>query len=150
MDLILWRHAEAAPGEPDMDRPLTPKGQRQAARVGAWLDHRLPKSCRILASPATRAQQTAAALERRFKTNAELAPDVSPQRILAVAGWPDARETIVIVGHQPTLGQAAALLMAGEAAEWWMQKGAVWWLSNRERSRGPAVVLRVAMAADFV
>ena len=34
MDLILWRHADAAPGEPDIDRPLTAKGLRQAARVG--------------------------------------------------------------------------------------------------------------------
>lgn len=150
MDLILWRHADAAPGEPDLDRPLTPKGHRQAARVAAWLDQRLPRSCRILVSPAIRAQQTAAALERKFKTNDELAPDASPQSILTAAGWPDARETVVIVGHQPTLGRTAALLMAGEASEWWMQKGALWWLSNRKRSGGQAVVLRVAMAADFV
>lgn len=150
MDLILWRHADAAPGEPDMDRPLTAKGHRQAARVGAWLDQRLATKCEILVSPAIRAQQTAAALERKFKTRDELAPDASPQRMLAAAGWPDARKTVVIVGHQPALGEAAALLMAGEASEWWMQKGALWWLANRQRSSGPAVVLRVAIAADFV
>src|SRR5512140_508049 len=118
MDLILWRHADAAPGEPDIDRPLTAKGLRQAARVGAWLDRRLPKRCAILVSPAIRAQQTAAALERKFKTIDELAPGVSPQRMLAAAGWPDAPGTVVIVGHQPALGEAAALLMAGEASEW--------------------------------
>jgi len=150
VDLILWRHAEAAPGEPDADRPLTAKGHRQAARVGAWLDHRLPSKCAILVSPAVRAQQTAAAIERKFKTKNELAPDASPERILAAAGWPNGRQTVVIVGHQPALGGAAALLMAGEASEWWMQKGALWWLAHRARSRGPAVVLRVAIAADFV
>lgn len=149
MDLILWRHADAAPGEPDIDRPLTAKGLRQAARVGAWLDRRLPKRCAILVSPAIRAQQTAAALERKFKTLDELAPGVSPQRMLAAAGWPDAPGTVVIVGHQPALGEAAALLMAGEASEWWMQKGALWWLSNRERARG-ATVLRAAIGADFI
>jgi phosphohistidine phosphatase len=149
MDLILWRHADAAPGEPDIDRPLTAKGLRQAARVGAWLDRRLPKRCAILVSPAIRAQQTAAALERKFRTVDELAPGVSPQRVLAAAGWPDAPGTVVVVGHQPALGEAAALLMAGEASEWWMQKGALWWLSNRERSRG-AVVLRAAIGADYI
>jgi phosphohistidine phosphatase len=149
MDLILWRHADAAPGEPDIDRPLTAKGLRQAARVGAWLDRRLPKRCAILVSPAIRAQQTAAALERKFRTFDELAPGVSPQRMLAATGWPDATGTVVIVGHQPALGEAAALLMAGEPSEWWMQKGALWWLSNRERSRG-AAVLRAAIGADFI
>ena len=55
--------------------------------------------------------------------------------MLAAAGWPDSRKAVVIVGHQPALGEAAALLMAGEASEWWMQKGAIWWLANRERAR---------------
>jgi phosphohistidine phosphatase len=149
MDLILWRHADAAPGEPDIDRPLTAKGSRQAARVGAWLDRRLPKRCAILVSPAIRAQQTAAALERKFRTVDELAPGVSPQRVLAAAGWPDAPGTVVVVGHQPALGEAAALLMAGVASEWWMQTGALWGLSNRERSGG-ATVLRAAIGADFI
>jgi phosphohistidine phosphatase len=148
MDLILWRHADAAPGEPDIDRPLTAKGLRQAARVGAWHDRRLPKRCAIHVSPAIRAQQTAAALERKFSTLDQLAPGVSPQRMLAAAGWPDAPGTVVVVGHQPALGEAAALLMAGEASEWWMQKGSLWWLSNRERSH--AAVLRAAIGADFI
>jgi phosphohistidine phosphatase len=69
--------------------------------------------------------------------------------VLAAAGWPDAPGTVVVVGHQPALGEAAALLMAGEATEWWMQKGALWWLSNRERSGG-AVVLRAAIGADYI
>src|SRR4051794_35163836 len=126
MELILWRHADAEPGEPDMERQLTAKGRRQAARVGAWLDQHLAKKCKVLVSPAIRAQQTAAALERKFKTKDELAPDASVQRMLGVAGWPDARGTVVIVGHQPALGEVAALLMAGEASEWWMQKGGLW------------------------
>ncbi len=150
MDLILWRHADAEPGEPDIDRPLTAKGHKQAARIAQWLDQQLPGGCRILVSPAKRAQQTALPLKRKFKTKDALSPDVSPQSVLAAAGWPDAREAVLVVGHQPTLRQVAALLMAGEPADWWMQKGAVWWLSNRERSRGPAVVLRVAISADFV
>src|SRR3954452_13252336 len=55
MDLILWRHAEAEPGEPDLGRRLTPKGLKQAARMAEWLDARLPDTCKILSSPAERA-----------------------------------------------------------------------------------------------
>ena len=54
MDLILWRHADAEPGEPDLDRPLTAKGVRQAERMAAWLDGHLPDGCRILVSRRTR------------------------------------------------------------------------------------------------
>ena len=150
MDLILWRHAEAESGDPDMDRRLTPKGSKQAVRIAEWLDHRLPDSCRIIVSPARRAQETALALKRKFRTKNELAPGVAPESILAAAHWPDCREAVLVVGHQPTLGRVAALLVAGEDAAWSIPKGALWWLSNRERSRGPHVSVRVVMAPDFV
>src|ERR1700747_2477142 len=58
VDLILWRHAEAEPGEPDLGRRLTAKGLKQARRMAEWLHSRLPDSARILDRPATRAQQT--------------------------------------------------------------------------------------------
>jgi phosphohistidine phosphatase len=69
MDLILWRHAEAR--EPrevqdDLDRALTPKGERQAQRMADWLNRQLPIGARVLVSPARRAQQTASALDRKF------------------------------------------------------------------------------------
>ena len=150
MDLILWRHAEAEPGEPDMERRLTKKGTQQAANVGKWLDDRLPATCCVLVSPAKRAQQTAQALQRKFRTKDELAPEVAPASLLAAVNWPHAREAVVVVGHQPTLGRVAAFLIAGEDAEWSIQKGAVWWLSNRERGHGPAVRLRVVMGPDFI
>jgi len=150
MDLVLWRHAEAQPGEPDMDRRLTEKGAKQAARAARWLEDHLPATCRVLVSPAKRAQQTAMALNRKFKTRDELAPGAAAASILAAARWPDSDEAVLIVGHQPTLGRVASLLIAGEEAEWSIQKGSVWWLSNRERSRGPAVVLRAVTAPDFV
>ena len=41
MDLILWRHAEAEEGDNDLARELTPKGEKQAARVAEWLLQRL-------------------------------------------------------------------------------------------------------------
>src|SRR5882724_8622110 len=133
MDLILWRHADAEPGEPDIGRRLTAKGLKQAERVAAWLDGHLPDTTRILSSPAERAQQTARALKRKFRVVPELGPGAAASEVLAAAGWPDARSGVLIVGHQPTLGEVAATLLAGEPQPWSMRKAGVWWLSNRQR-----------------
>jgi phosphohistidine phosphatase len=150
MDLILWRHAEAEPGVPDLDRRLTAKGVQQAARMAKWLDRHLPATARILSSPADRTQQTARALKRKFRVVPELAPGASAADVVAAAGWPDAREPVVVVGHQPALGEVAALLLTGEEAAWSVRKGAVWWLSNRVRDGGSGVVLKVVLGPDFV
>jgi phosphohistidine phosphatase len=149
MDLILWRHAEAEPGEPDMGRRLTAKGVKQAERMGDWLDHRLPETTRILVSPADRAQQTALALKRKFRTVEEIAPGASASAVLAASGWPDSREPVLIVGHQPTIGAVASFLLSGEESWWSVKKGAVWWLSNRDKTSGASVVLRVVIGPDF-
>ena len=146
MDLILWRHADAEPGAPDFHRRLTAKGVKQAERVGAWLDRHLPDTARILVSPAERAQQTALGLKRKFRSVDEVGTGATVSTVLAAAGWPDGREAVVVVGHQPTLGQVAAFLLCGEEAPWPIKKGAVWWLSNRES----AVLLRVVIGPDFV
>jgi phosphohistidine phosphatase len=150
MDLILWRHCEAEPGEPDLGRRLTSKGLKQAERMAGWLDSHLPDTCRVLVSPADRAQQTALALKRKFKTVPELAPGATVTAALAAANWPDSREPVLIVGHQPTLGAIASFLLSGEEAYWSVRKGAVWWLSNRAREGGAAVVLKVVVGPDFV
>jgi len=150
MDLILWRHAEAEPGEPDLGRRLTAKGLKQAERMASWLDGHLPDSCRILVSPADRAQQTVLPLKRKFRVIDELAPGATVDAVLSVAGWPDARESALIVGHQPTLGEVASHLLAGDTLSWSMRKGAVWWLSNRVRDGAATVVLKVVIGPDFV
>ena len=150
MDLILWRHCEAEPGEPDLGRRLTSKGLKQAERMAQWLDAHLPDTCRVLVSPADRAQQTAVALQRKFRTVPELVPGATVAAVLAAANWPDSREPVLIVGHQPTLGAVASFLLSGEEAYWSVRKGAVWWLSNRAKEGGAAVVLKVVVAPDFV
>jgi phosphohistidine phosphatase len=150
VDLILWRHAEAEPGEPDLGRRLTAKGRKQAVRMGEWLDRHLPDTCRILVSPADRAQQTAVALGRKYRTVPEIAPGADVATLLAVVGWPEAREPVLVVGHQPTLGEVAAFLLAGETAPWAVKKGAVWWISNRVRGASSANILRVVVSPDFL
>lgn len=150
MDLILWRHADAEDGTPDSERKLTAKGHKQAAKVGAWLKGRLPADARILVSPTIRTQQTAQALERAFETVAAVGTGSSYAAILSAAGWPEGAGTVVIVGHQPTLGETAAWLLSGEAIEWTIKKGAAWWFTNRARSGGSQVVLRAVVAPDLV
>lgn len=150
MDLILWRHAEAEPGEPDLGRRLTAKGLKQAERVAQWLEPRLPETCRILVSPADRAQQTALALKRKFRTVDALAPGASVADVLQAAQWPKSREAVMIVGHQPTLGTVAAQLVSGRKAEWSIKKGGVWWFVHKQNGDAPIVALRVVIGPDFV
>jgi phosphohistidine phosphatase len=151
MDLILWRHAEAhvqREGQSDLERALTPKGERQAQRMAEWLNQRLAHSTRILVSPALRTQQTAKALDRHFKTVQAIAPEASVTALLSVARWPEASEPVLVVGHQPTLGQVAALLLGEVAQTWVIKKGAVWWLRSREREGGSQVLLQAVQSPD--
>lgn len=150
MDLILWRHAEAEDardGEDDLGRVLTPKGVRQAQRMAEWLSPRLGAPARVLASPARRTHQTAQALGRPIETLAALAPGASAQALIDAAGWPDAAAPVVIVGHQPTLGQLAARLLTGSSQSWSVRKSAVWWLRSRDREEG-GVVLQVVLTPE--
>ena len=135
MELLLWRHAEAESTVPDLGRKLTAKGEKQARRVAQWLNDRLPESARILSSPAMRTQQTAQALVelsgRKIKIVPELGPGASAGDFLRAVDWPDARNTIVAVGHQPTLGLVASRLLCGAEQAWTIRKGALWWFSSR-------------------
>lgn len=153
MDLILWRHAEALEMrevQDDLERALTSKGERQAQRMATWLNRQLPSSTRVLASPARRAQQTAAALERKVKTLAALAPVGDVNGLLHAVRWPEAREPVLVVGHQPVLGLVAAYLLAGQAQAWPVRKGAVWWLRVREREGAAQVLLHAVVSPELV
>ena len=150
MDLILWRHADAAEGGRDLDRKLTAKGRKQATRVGEWLLARLPSKYAVVVSPARRARETADALGVRYKIAERLAPGASPKDILEAAGWPSHKGAALVVGHQPDLGRAAALLLTGKDVEWSVKKGGLWWLSHRERDGKAQVVVRAVLAPDLL
>ncbi|MDE2418224.1 MAG: histidine phosphatase family protein [Burkholderiales bacterium] len=147
MDLILWRHAEAIDLElvgDDMERSLTPRGEKQATRMAHWLDRQLPDGARILASPAVRSQQTVKTLDRKFKTHGALAPLGSAEDLLALVQWPHGKGCTVVVGHQPTLGRTIARLIGLTESECAVKKGAVWWLRYKERyGVGQTVVVTV-------
>ncbi|MEW5887040.1 MAG: histidine phosphatase family protein [Pseudomonadota bacterium] len=153
MDLILWRHAEAEDLEEtedgcgaDLSRRLTPKGERQALRMAAWLDRQLPEGVRVYCSPAVRTEQTVIALGRKYKARDELRPNGTVEELLQLVQWPDARQPALVVGHQPTLGRTVARLLDWREEDCSIRKGSVWWLRQRERDgRAQTVIVTVQM-----
>ena len=150
MELILWRHAEAEDSFPDIRRALTEKGHAQARKIAGWLRSRLPKDARVLVSPAVRTQQTVIALGSDFITVDALAPGADAQTILDTAEWPRAGGTVVIIGHQPTLGAAEALALTGTEQHWSLKKGAILWLASRKHGNGSETVLKAAISPDLL
>jgi phosphohistidine phosphatase len=69
---------------------------------------------------------------------------------MEAAGWPEGiASTVVVVGHQPTLGLVASRLVAGEGSEWTIKKGGLWWLSSRERGGSDQVIVRAVISPDL-
>ena len=157
MDLILWRHAEAEDldetedgGSTDLSRRLTPKGERQASRMAAWLDRQLPEGIKIYCSPAVRTEQTVIALGRKYRVRDELRPDGASSDLLALAQWPEGRQPVLVVGHQPTLGQTVAQLLNFQASDCSIRKGAVWWLRQREKNGQLQTVLLTVQTPELL
>jgi len=150
MELLLWRHAEAEDGDDDMKRRLTERGEKQARMMASWIRERQPKDLRIIVSPSVRTQQTAEALKLPFETLRKIGPDACVSELIAASGWPAARGSVLIIGHQPSLGRMASLLLAGQESEWSIKKGALWWLSNRVRRVETQTVLRAAIPVEML
>ncbi|MFM7800637.1 MAG: SixA phosphatase family protein, partial [Limnohabitans sp.] len=108
MDLLLWRHAhalDALPGQPDMDRALSRKGEKQAAAMAKWLNGLLPENTQIMCSPAKRTLQTVAFLQREFEVCEHIAPDSDAKTLIQIVDWPFKPHAVLVVAHQPFLAQ---------------------------------------------
>jgi phosphohistidine phosphatase len=153
MDLLLWRHAEAedlADGGNDWDRALTRRGEKQAARMGAWLNRHLPDGARIYSSPALRATQTARALERPFKVRDELHPVGDSTDLLELVQWPDRKGVVLVVGHQPVLGEALARMLDLPQTDVHVRKGAVWWVRYKVTTNGQPAQVVCVQSPDYI
>lgn len=150
MDLILWRHADALYTSPDLTRELSPKGIKQANKMAAWLNAKLPENCKILVSPATRSLQTADALLRKYKIHPDLAPEANALQVLQAANWPNSKEAVLVIGHQPTLGRLAASLVLGLQEEFDIRKSYVCWISQREREGNIKTYLKAMIGPELV
>ena len=133
-----------------MARALTSRGEKQASRMAKWLDRQIPDTTRILVSPARRSEQTAMALGRKYKIKAELAPGCSVAQLLELAQWPNAKGTVLVIGHQPTLGQTISQLIGLSVSECSVKNGAVWWLRNRERAEHAQTVVVTVQSPEVL
>jgi phosphohistidine phosphatase SixA len=110
--LILVRHAEAALGQPDESRPLTPAGREAARELAARLAAERPDA--VLSSPLLRARETAAPIAEAagvtLETDERLAPGADADALRAVVAGRG--ETAVVVGHQPDCS-AIVLVLTG-------------------------------------
>jgi phosphohistidine phosphatase len=147
MELILWRHAEAEDGhgKPDAERSLTGKGRKHARRMAEWLRPRLGRDWVILASPALRTLQTVEPLELPYEESEAVGLAATARGVLRAAGWPANPKNVVVVGHQPTLGEVAALLLLGGEGDTAIRKGALWWFATREREGKMATTLQAVV-----
>ena len=112
MKVVLVRHAEAAPGDPDELRTLTPAGHEQARQLGEQLREDGVQPDAVLSSPLLRARETAAALGFGEPEPLDaLSPGATADDVrAAVAGR---GETVDIVGHQPDCSRITAALRGG-------------------------------------
>ena len=110
MRVIVVRHAEAAPGEPDSLRALTPAGRAQSRELGRRLAAAGVGA--VLSSPLLRARETAAEIARAAGVEAEvdelLAPGATTAGLLASVA--DRPEPVVVVGHEPDCSRIVAEL----------------------------------------
>lgn len=129
--LILWRHAEAEIDNNDLIRQLTPKGHKQAQKIAQFLKNRLPENFDLYASQAIRSQQTATYLNKKINILYIINPDASAKNLINFIFSLRDKHTVVIVGHQPWLGDLCAFLLNGNFQNqrvWSIKKGAFWWL----------------------
>jgi len=114
--VYLCRHAQAAPGEPDESRRLTPDGEEQAVRLGEHLASAEPPPTVVLSSPLLRARQTAAFVARttgaELRVDARLAPGAGVAELRAVVG--EVGKPAATVGHQPDCSEIAIALTGND------------------------------------
>ncbi len=151
-NIIVWRHAEAEIanfdlGENDEVRQLTHKGHGHAKRMARWLKKYLPEDTILICSPALRALRTAEALGYKIQLQDGLKPSASLADVLAVLvrvqnqlnqqNPKKQQKNVLIVGHQPWMGQLVSYLFENGANSVQkinrennisIKKGAVWWL----------------------
>jgi phosphohistidine phosphatase len=123
--LMLLRHAKSSwsdPGLADVDRPLSPRGERAARRIAEYLRRNGIRPSLVLCSPARRTRQTLDAIEPALGTTCavELAPELygaSAETLLErLRAVPDSADSVLLIGHNPGL-EELALMLAERGAE---------------------------------
>ena len=118
--LVLLRHAEAAQGAVDAERPLTDQGEEQAAAIGRWLQQGDLVPDRVVVSPARRAARTWELAAAQFTTpptplaDGRIYDNTVDALLALVHETPVDCELVAVVGHNPSIGVLASILDDGE------------------------------------
>jgi phosphohistidine phosphatase len=119
--LVLLRHAKSAypDGVADHDRPLAERGVREAALAGDWLRANLPAIDAVLCSTATRARETLArsGIDAPVRYVERLYGATPGTLIEQVNGVSDDLNTLLIVGHEPTISEVAIVLASADGTD---------------------------------
>ncbi|KGI69327.1 histidine phosphatase family protein [Mycolicibacterium rufum] len=109
--LVLMRHAKSdyPDGVGDHERPLAPRGIREAELAGDWIREHLAAIDAVLCSTATRTRQTlqrtGIAAPARFSDRIyEATPGIVIEEINGVG---DDVATLLVVGHEPVMSSLA-------------------------------------------
>lgn len=124
-ELILLRHAHAepaAPGQADIDRPLSAQGLAEADAAGRWLlAQGLVPDC-VLCSPARRARETLEAVlqvagyvEQRLE---QAIYEATPGTLIGLLQEHREVERLMLVGHNPGMERLVALLHSGQSGQY--------------------------------
>jgi phosphohistidine phosphatase len=119
---VLIRHAKAAAGGPDADRPLTERGARDASAIGVWLGRAGLVPDRALVSPARRAAQTwelvdaAAAAREPAIVDVRIYDNTVEALLAVIRETPEGIGTLAVVGHNPSIAELAAVLDDGRGS----------------------------------
>lgn len=132
MNIILWRHATAEDTFPDHDRALTQKGEQEARKMGQWLRHHLTGPQLTLVSPSKRTLQTAKWFSEDIHLHASVKVSSRAEQIIELIEYPpQATDNLIIVAHQPFLGEVASRLLTGHSHAIKVHKGAIWWFIHK-------------------
>jgi phosphohistidine phosphatase len=124
-ELILLRHAHAeavAPGQTDLDRPLSSEGTAEAEAAGRWLQAQKLVPDRVLCSPARRTRETMEAVltavgyvDQRLEDSIY---DASSGTLAALADAHREVDRLLLIGHNPGLERLAALMHSGQSGDY--------------------------------
>lgn len=123
--LYLLRHAKSSwdsPATRDFDRPLAPRGERDAPKIGKLLRSTGAALDRVVSSPALRARQTAELALHAAKFKGELVLDESIYGASAldlldfVSRLVDGAESVLLIGHNPGFEELAGILCGSRMA----------------------------------
>lgn len=134
MNLLLWRHADAKALNDDLARQLTTKGKEQARKMAQWINTYFYQDYSCWVSQAKRTQQTASYLTENMIINRKLNPGTNVQKIIDELVKLKHHTNLILVGHQPWIGQLALFLISGFYPNRYFsfKKANIWWLENKD------------------